>query len=80
MLHDVERVVALVLCDFDKGHAFSTAPVGVEMRTPLDIAKTLAAICRRYNPHLRIDPTPRISPHPQYKRLDSPAKAFAGAA
>jgi hypothetical protein len=50
------------------------------MRTPLDIAKTLAAICRKYNPHLQIDPTPRIIPHPQYKRPDSPAKAFAGAA
>ncbi len=45
------------------------------MRTPLPQVDR-AAICRRYNSYLRIDSKLRISPRAQYKRPDSPAKAF----
>jgi len=43
-LDDVERIVARVACDFDEGHAASTVPMRVEMRTPQGPDRKPAAI------------------------------------
>src|SRR5271154_6495859 len=55
VLDDVERAVVGVAGEFDDRHAASTAPVEVEMRTPLSTADVRDAICRRSNRPPRID-------------------------
>jgi hypothetical protein len=63
VLDHVERIVVRVAGDFDNGHAASTAPVEVEMRTPLNTGKDTAEDTGKHAPRAGCD-LPQEQPAP----------------